>query len=323
MKKILVAILAFCYLNSAYAKENKYEPPVMADAELYFIYKDKTIKPLKMVDFKVYEKYPSEVHSYEDNLKPGGFWNLELMISDKKHFKYKFWRSIGSFPNETGRKDEKEVTVDISTPRVQSYIVESIKDEGDIVLNIIPKMYEKPLDKVQLTSDNFGLQSFCFDESPVIVDDSYYMGTFTGFGEYLVVGVPDLAVLSLSLKPLLDWEPIGKFVNGHIVVKLDGGHFIRIFHVGMGPSGYQKGGPFTIFGKIDKPNKTRKEAITQSIKFMRKDISEDVKKVMIEAIRTNPFVGKSRGSIGTHTLIETSDYIDSAIGSFSEGQKCG
>lgn len=329
MKYLLVFILIFFLVlsnngnaerNSAVDINNK-----MIEAKLVYIFKDKSKTAVKVASFKLYPGTMSEVHSTKDHSLPGGFWNLELRMLDEDKFQYTYWRSEGvsggEFWLEKGRKHEREVIIDISAPR--SFSTSFSDKEGTLILDILPNIATKNLASIELSDDSFSLRSLCFNQSAVVIDESFYLGMFNGFGERLTLGIPSLSVVSLSLKPMRDWKPIGEFKNGTITIDLKNGHLLNIFNVGIGASGFKKGGPFIIYGEKLNPVKTRQEAIEFSLKHQQRHLSQERKIAFEQAIKTNPFVGLSTGTIGNDEGDKIYSYIENAIGGFFDGQECG
>jgi len=318
---ILSLLLTSLTINS-HAREQK-----LVQAKLYHIYDNGEVLPEKIANFKLYQGHMSELHSTKKNKLPGGYWNLELRLLENNKFKYTFWQSKGveggEFWKETGRKNIHEKTVDISIPRSFSINFPSDDKGGLIVLDVIPEIQSKQALKAAITPDNFGLIDFCFNQSAVIMDDSFYLGVFNGFGERLTIGIPGKSIVNLSLKPLRNWSPIGTFEDGKITIDFDDGHNLKLFNVGIGPSGFKKGGPFTIFGEFLPPNMSRSEAIKYTLKNQDKNLSETKRKIAESAVRTNPFVGMSRGTIGNDRSSSGREHIEKVIGSFFEGQECG
>jgi len=313
--------------NNCYAEKNNLKKisNKKIEAKLIYVFKDKSKSAIKVANFKMYTGSMSEVHSTKDNSFPGGYWNLELRMLDNNSFQYTYWQSEGvsggEFWLEKGRKNEREEMIDISIPRSYSTSFSNNK-EGTLILDILPNISSNSLSAIEISDDSFSLKSLCFNQSAIIIDESFYLGMFNGFGERLAVGIPSLALVNLSLKPMRNWNPIGNFNNGTISISLENGHLLNIFNVGIGPSGFKKGGPFIIYGEKLSPEKTREEAIEFSLKHQRNNLSPQRKAVFEHAIKTNPFVGLSRGTIGNDRGKKIYPYVEKVIGGFFDDQEC-
>ena len=313
---IMLTFLAFC--GGVYGEEKS---TLFVESHLYYFPKSQDEDVKKINTFRVWVDSMSEFHSTKigrfDNIQPGGLWDLEVSMNADKQFNILFYKVDKSKPliNEN---------INVSNLAATSRKLYEF-DEGHLSLSIVPKIQKKVPEEIPLTSDNFGLDHMCFNNSAVILDESFYLGKFTGFGERLKVGVPELNDVHLSLKPLDDWEPIGTYHKGTIRVGLNGGHLLTLLRVGLGPGGYENGGPFTVYGKLE-PSRTSKEKILESsIQNLKRKYSDSQWShhldTLIEAKKLNPYVDRSAGTIARN--YRGPDQIEYALGPFGLGHKCG
>ena len=88
----------------------------------------------------------------------------------------------------------------------------------------------------------------CLTKSSVVVDQRYYLGEISGFGEWLSIEIPELAQVSISLQPLRDWQPIGSYADGVMLIPLADGHELKLMGIGIGPTNTVSEGPFIVYG---------------------------------------------------------------------------
>jgi len=92
----------------------------------------------------------------------------------------------------------------------------------------------------------------CLTKAIVVSNDSFNIGELKGFGEWVFFQTPDNYQVTASLLPLRDWNAIGQFEDGVISVHLDEGEVIKLRGVGIGPSSLKRGGPFPVYGNVQK-----------------------------------------------------------------------
>ncbi|WP_395372875.1 hypothetical protein [Marinicella sp. W31] len=318
MKKIAVILFLMVLLEGLHAEE---KTEVMVESHLLYLPKSENEALKKIANFKVWADSMSEFHSGKfgkfDNTQPGGIWDLEVSMNDAQQFNILFYKGDKSKPiiNEN---------IDVSSLQASSRVLYEF-EEGRLSLNIVPKIQQGIPDEIPLTVDNFGLDHMCFNNSAVILDDSFYMGKFSGFGERLKVGFPELNNIDLSMKPLNDWKPIGTYHKGTIRIGLDDNHLLTLLRVGLGPSGYENGGPFTVYGKITPSTASKEDILESSISYLKWQYSDapwnKYLDTLIEAKRLNPYVDRSAGTIASN--YHPSPQLIDAIGHITLGPKCG
>jgi len=171
-------------------------------------------------------------------------------------------------------------------------------DGAVLQLVLIPEGIPPALEPIELTERSFGLDRFCLKHAKVIMDDTFVLGAVSGFGEKVVVDIPELALVSMSLSPLYDWKPIGTYEDGVVKVPLEDGHELSVSGVRVGPEGNVLGGPFTVFGAI--------EASDRLLRDVRKQVEEELAKqhegkrleALLAAFRANPFGALGRITVG-------------------------
>ncbi|PCI76354.1 MAG: hypothetical protein COB20_10825 [SAR86 cluster bacterium] len=92
----------------------------------------------------------------------------------------------------------------------------------------------------------------CLTKSSVVVNNSLNLGELKGFGEWVFFQTPDNYQVTVSLQPLRQWTAIGQFEDGNISLQLDAGEVMELRGVGIGPSSLKRGGPFPVYGNIQK-----------------------------------------------------------------------
>lgn len=108
-------------------------------------------------------------------------------------------------------------------------------------------------DELQATdvSDTDSVFRFlCLTKTSVALNDSSISGELEGFGEWINFEIVDGYRISISLLPLREWKAIGQFEDGLITVPLEDGDVMQLRNIGLGPSGLQRGGPFSVYGNI-------------------------------------------------------------------------
>jgi hypothetical protein len=305
MKTTIGTLVAICLsISPCFGQDVDY-----LDAWVLFKYSDNSNSVAEVAQFKLYPGNMSELHSRNEYvLLPGGEWDLELRYKKNKELEIKM-----GVPGDS----HKIINSGLEEWLTKSILLKSDK-EGELFLKVLPKV-ALSLEQKQVQG-NFGLDHMCFDKSPIIVDDQFYIGEFTAFGERALFGATNLANVEFSLKPMRDWKPIGEYLDGVITFNLEGAHQVKIFNVGMGPSGFKKGGPFTVFGKIEKSEHSREEAEKISIDAIKRSINGTRQTVLIEALKKTPYI-MTYGTIGNDS--DPGPFIEPVIGNVLEGQKCG
>ncbi len=106
------------------------------------------------------------------------------------------------------------------------------------------------------TSDVSAMDSvfrfLCLTKTAVVMDNTLQLGELRGFGEWILFEVPQNYQVTISLLPLREWNAIGEFENGTISLQLDDGHHLALQGAGIGPSSLKRGGPFPVYGNIEK-----------------------------------------------------------------------
>lgn len=92
----------------------------------------------------------------------------------------------------------------------------------------------------------------CLTKTTVAVNNSLNLGELKGFGEWAYFQIPNNYQVTISLLPLRDWNAIGQFADGIISLQLDEGEVMELRGAGIGPSSLKRGGPFPVYGNIQK-----------------------------------------------------------------------
>jgi len=259
-----------------------------------------------------------EMHSREGRPDYRGVpWNLKVFLGEAGKVRVVFW-----IDDKDYRLDEDDETVidqefDATSLETQSFSLLGFDDGSKLKLLMTPSPIPSLLKETQLTASTLGLNFFCLKNSAVVVDENYFMGSFTGFGEKLVVGIPGLALVNMSFLPIHDWTPIGIYENGVIEVPLAKGHQLSVLAVKIGPNGLDQGGPFTIYGLIEGPVTSIEFARELLDRQLVKRFTGNRLKVLRAATANNPYGHLGRGTIGTDS--EYSDYLVRVGGVFGKG----
>lgn len=92
----------------------------------------------------------------------------------------------------------------------------------------------------------------CLTTTTVALKNSPNIGQLKGFGEWAFFQTPDNYAVTVSLLPLREWNAIGQFEDGVISLQLEEGEVMELRGVGVGPSSLKRGGPFPVYGNIQK-----------------------------------------------------------------------
>lgn len=94
----------------------------------------------------------------------------------------------------------------------------------------------------------------CLTSTTLLMDGLYELGELRGFGEWVFFEVPNNYKVNISLLPLRDWNAIGEFKDGRISLALEDGHQLSLLGAGVGPTSLKQGGPFPVYGSIERLN---------------------------------------------------------------------
>ncbi|MFT6824190.1 MAG: hypothetical protein ACJA1Q_001996 [Pseudohongiellaceae bacterium] len=92
----------------------------------------------------------------------------------------------------------------------------------------------------------------CLTKTTVAINSTLNPSELKGFGEWVFFQTPDNNQVMISLLPLREWNAIGQFEGGVISLQLDAGEVMELRGVGIGPSSLKPGGPFPVYGTIQK-----------------------------------------------------------------------
>jgi len=122
------------------------------------------------------------------------------------------------------------------------------------------------------------IDSFSFPNSPVIANDTEYLGEMScSSGSLAFCDIPGLAKIEFSLLHLKDSSPLGSLKNGVINIADGSGDSVRITNVKNGVNGeVLAGGPYQIWVRWKKPTQTMEE-FRETLKKQIAEIKERVK----------------------------------------------
>lgn len=307
MNKLLLLII----LVSNYALCEKQK--MYVESTVFFIPKNNPhqIKHINQIQ-KRYGGY-IEIHSSKEyRLLPGGEWNLEIRLTEQNIYNVFFWVKDKNNP-------EINQNFDVSTLELSTFSLLK-SDLGELKINITPKVIEDQLEPILLSEDNFGLNHFCLRNSAIIIDDNFYVGKLTGFAERVEIRLPDFYDIDISLKPLRDWQQIGIYQDGVINIDVKEDHLLTLLNVGIGPSGYQKGGPFKIYGAFKTSTHNRQKLLSIVEKYDFKGTSKRVKSIIMKAKKENKY---SVAGITTGNDNSTSKHLTKTVGNVFSDENCG
>lgn len=110
----------------------------------------------------------------------------------------------------------------------------------------------RELQATDISASDSVFRFLCLTKSTVVINNSLNLGELRGFGEWAFFQTPDNHAVTVSLLPLRDWNAIGQFEDGVITLQLDEGDVMSLRGVGIGPSSIKRGGPFPVYGNIQK-----------------------------------------------------------------------
>lgn len=268
-------------------------------------------------EFEVRRGY-YEWHVREGNPHYRGVpWNLIVGLDPAtQNAQVTFW--IDDADLQFGEDDDaivqEEFHVGNFEPR--NFKLDSFPDGSLIQLSLVPKSIPEALPPAPLTALDAGLTRFCLKHSKVLMDDTFVLGSITGFGEKLVIDVPERAVVSLSMEPIHDWRPIGTYENGVISVPMTGGHQLSISGVRIGPMGNDPGGPYVVYGSIEASQASLPEVRDRVEERLKQQHSGERLEALLQAFRANPFGALGRVTVGSDR--DPSEHLERRAGPFGE-----
>ena len=296
MKKLMLLLTIFSNLLMANEPIKTY-----VETSIYFIPNHGEREIQDVVHMKKYYGGYNEMHSSEED--PGGEWNIETRLNEENIFEVLFW--IKDKTNPEINKSFNVSKLDMTTESLFK------NNKGELKININPKIIEEELKSIKLGIDNFGLNSFCFKNSPMIMDDNFYIGKLKGFAERIEIRIPSFYDIDIALKPLRDWKKIGVYEDGVINIDVDENHILTLLNVGIGPSGYKKGGPFIVYGKMKQPTHDRDEMLANEENYLQKNVSKRIRRIITKANKENLY---SVAGITTASEGNTSKHLSRTIG---------
>ena len=136
----------------------------------------------------------------------------------------------------------------------------SVADNGQIEADNFIGSPERILTATELNLNNTAFSFLCLVKTSITLDEDTVIGELNGFGEWVVIEVAESFRVQLSVKPLLNWQPIGSLLNGRLTVDLDadidGRRTLTLNDAGLGPTGLLSGGPFLVYGDVTRPGST-------------------------------------------------------------------
>ena len=233
----------------------------------------------------------------------GAPWNLVVFLDEEGMAQVVFW--IDDEDYWLDDQDERLIDerFDATSLKPKSFDLFDFEDGAKLMLNLTPALKDKPLSEVSMSNEIMGSDFLCLRQSSIVVDRAFHLGTYSGFGEYIRAGVPGIAYVTMSLQNQEGWEPIGTYKNGVIEVSLPENHLLNVYGVKYGPAGFDRGGPFTIFGSVDPSNWTPDEARKFQKQELERTFDGDRLAVLGIAVDQSPF-----GGVGGFTVGNSKDW---------------
>lgn len=144
----------------------------------------------------------------------------------------------------------------------------------------------------------------CFTSASAIVDNSFFVGELSGFGEWATIEIPEFFRVSLSLQPIRDWVPVGEYNDGNISIELEGAHLITLNGASLGPQGLRVKGRFTVYGEIEKisANTSNNNELEKPVSTT--DYPETLMRNVMLASQVNPFRTITSTTLGVDTILD-------------------
>lgn len=166
----------------------------------------------------------------------------------------------------------------------------------------------------------------CFTKTTLVMDSNIGLGELRGFGEWILFEVPNNYKVNVSLLPLRDWSAIGEFRDGRISLALEDGHQLSLLGAGIGPTSLKQGGPFPVYGSIEKLNPVNSvdnlliaAAEEKQRRLLASDQNLDV--TQQSAAQANPYLPVRNIQAGIDTALD--ERTRKYFGAFIADDECG
>lgn len=198
--------------------------------------------------------------------------------------------------------------------------IESVETASANAAGVVDNSIPALLAEVASTG-NAVFNFLCFTSTSVIVDNSFFVGELSGFGEWATIEIPEFFRVGLSLQPVRDWVPVGEYRDGTISIELEDMHLLTLNGASLGPQGSRLKGRFTVFGEIEKiaANASGGSDVEKSISAV--DYPEALVRNVTLASQANPFRSIASVSLGVDTILDP--MIRNIIKPMLESGSCG
>ncbi|MEE4296641.1 MAG: hypothetical protein V2J20_08510 [Wenzhouxiangella sp.] len=242
--------------------------------------------------------------NYQYNLREGqpnyqGIpWNFLLEKRSPRKVQVVFW-----IAEDDGWFDETDEAIvneiyDGGALKPIAFDLYAFPDGSTLQVTVSPKQIPQPLSPMEFTMQEAGLAMFCIKHAQIIMNGAFVMGAIAdGFGEEIVIDVPDRSLIIMSLLPEEGYEVIGRYEHGVITIPLDDGDELSVTGLRLGPMGDEPGGPFEVYGAFLPSERTMEEARASTVRWLQKQHTGQVLKAHVDAIKASPF-----GVIGRITV---------------------
>jgi hypothetical protein len=244
-------------------------------------------------------------------------WNLVVELDDEtQNARVTFW--IDGTDLRFDESDEPIISDEFPIGELEPRHLRLLgfPDGSLLQLTLVPRTIPEALRPAPLRATEDGLTRFCLKHTKVLMDDTFVLGSVTGFGEKIVLEIPEMAVVNMSMQRLHEWPPIGTYEDGVIDIPMPGGHQLSLTGVRIGPTGSDLGGPYLVYGSIKPSQSSLTEMRDRVEERLKQQHSGDRLMALIEAFRANPFGTLSRITVGNDR--ETSEQLERKAGSFGQ-----
>lgn len=274
-----------------------------------------TIRPVR--EFQI-RSGNYEAHSREgDPLYRGVPWNLKVeMEPESERARVIFWIDDADFQFDGSDEAVFDHSFDIGNVEPRSLKLFSLPNGSLLQLILVPRVVSEGLSPAPLTAKNTGLLRFCLKHTKVLMDDTFVLGSVSGFGEKIVLDVPDRALITMAMEPREDRRPIGRYEDGVVSIPLEDGHELSLSGVRIGPMGNDLAGPYIVYGSIEASMSDLADIRELVETRLQERHSGERLNALLRAFRANPFGALGRVTVGSDH--EISEHLQRWAGAFGE-----
>lgn len=274
-----------------------------------------TIRPLR--EFQI-RSGNYEAHAREgDRLWRGVPWNIKVeMEPESKQARVIFWIDDTDFQFDESDEAVFDESFELGNVEPRSLKLFSFPNGSLMQLVLSPRIVSEDMSPGRLTVSNAGLLRFCLKHTKVLMDDTFVLGSISGFGEEIVLDVPDQALVTLAFESRADRRPIGRYEDGVISIPLEEGHELSLSGVRIGPMGNDLAGPYIVYGAI-RPSTSSLADVREIVETRLRDRHSGPRlDALLSAFRANPF--GALGRVTVRSEHDMSEHLERWAGTFGE-----